>query len=158
MVKCLPDLSIFTVFLKNRNFIFKIRRSKVTDYAALKERIRSPWKRILSFKRSSHYEKGRNLRESLFDSVVSRCCALLFQRSGYAIEKACYSVLVMFDTQVILCMDISFLYGMFKLGYYQALFCYNLLEVHFRHVTFCFDSGMLLRGITVCLAPAIHVF
>ena len=36
MVKCLPELSIFTVFLKNKNIIFKIRRSKVTDYAALK--------------------------------------------------------------------------------------------------------------------------
>ena len=35
MVKYLPDLSIFTVFLKNRTFISKIRRSKVTDYAAL---------------------------------------------------------------------------------------------------------------------------
>ena len=30
------NLSIFTVFLKNKNIIFKIRRSKVTDYAALK--------------------------------------------------------------------------------------------------------------------------
>ena len=29
------NLSIFTVFLKNRNFISKIKRSKVTDYAAL---------------------------------------------------------------------------------------------------------------------------
>ena len=28
-------MSIFTVFLKNKNIIFKIRRSKVTDYAAL---------------------------------------------------------------------------------------------------------------------------
>ena len=28
-------MSIFTVFLKNNNIIFKIRRSKVTDYAAL---------------------------------------------------------------------------------------------------------------------------
>ena len=36
MVKCLPDLSIFTVFLKNKNIIIKIRRSKVTEYAALK--------------------------------------------------------------------------------------------------------------------------
>ena len=38
MVKYLPiylNLSIFTVFLKNKNIIFKIRRSKVTDYAAL---------------------------------------------------------------------------------------------------------------------------
>ena len=30
------NLSIFTVFLKNKDIIFKIRRSKVTDYAALK--------------------------------------------------------------------------------------------------------------------------
>ena len=28
-------MSIFTVFLKNRNFISKTRRSKVADYAAL---------------------------------------------------------------------------------------------------------------------------
>ena len=36
MVKCYLNLSIFTVFLKNKNTIFKIRRSKVTDYAPLK--------------------------------------------------------------------------------------------------------------------------
>ena len=35
MVKCLPELEYFTVFLKNNNIIFKIRRVKVTDYAAL---------------------------------------------------------------------------------------------------------------------------
>ena len=36
MVKCLPEFEyIFTAFLKNKNIIFKIRRSKVTDYAAL---------------------------------------------------------------------------------------------------------------------------
>ena len=35
MVKCLPEFENFTVFLKNRNFISKIRISKVTDYAAL---------------------------------------------------------------------------------------------------------------------------
>ena len=29
------NLSIFTVLLKNRNFISKIRRTKITDYAAL---------------------------------------------------------------------------------------------------------------------------
>ena len=37
-----PDhthLLFLTVFLKNRNFISKIKRSKVTDYAALKERL-----------------------------------------------------------------------------------------------------------------------
>ena len=31
------NLSIFTAFLKNKNIIFKIRRSKVTDYAALRQ-------------------------------------------------------------------------------------------------------------------------
>ena len=35
MVKCLPEFEYFTVLLKNRSFISKIRRSKVTDYAAL---------------------------------------------------------------------------------------------------------------------------
>ena len=29
------NFSIFTVFLKNRNIISKMKRSKVTDYAAL---------------------------------------------------------------------------------------------------------------------------
>ena len=36
-VNCLPDFEYFTVFLKNKNIIFKIRRSKVTDYAALSD-------------------------------------------------------------------------------------------------------------------------
>ena len=36
MVKCLPEFENFYCILeKNRNFISKIRRSKVTDYAAL---------------------------------------------------------------------------------------------------------------------------
>ena len=38
MVKCLPEYEYFTVFLKNKknnNIVFKIRRSKTTDYAAL---------------------------------------------------------------------------------------------------------------------------
>ena len=35
MVKCLHEFEYFTVFLKNRNLITKIRISKVTDYAAL---------------------------------------------------------------------------------------------------------------------------
>ena len=34
-VKCIPDFQYFTVFLKNRNIISKMKRSKVTDYAAL---------------------------------------------------------------------------------------------------------------------------
>ena len=37
----------------------------------IKERIRSLWERFLSFKRSSHFEKGHNCRESLLDPVVS---------------------------------------------------------------------------------------
>ena len=37
MVKCLPEFEYFTVFLKKRNFISKISKSKVTDYAALIE-------------------------------------------------------------------------------------------------------------------------
>ena len=36
----------------------------------LKERIGSLWKQILSFKRSSHFEKGHNCRESFLDTVV----------------------------------------------------------------------------------------
>ena len=35
MVQCLLEFEYFVVFLKNRNIISKIRRSKVTDYAAL---------------------------------------------------------------------------------------------------------------------------
>ena len=36
MVKCLPEFEYFySVFLKNRNFIPKIKRSKVTDNEAL---------------------------------------------------------------------------------------------------------------------------
>ena len=31
------NFSLFTVFLKNRNIISKIKRSKVTDYAALRK-------------------------------------------------------------------------------------------------------------------------
>ena len=36
MVKCLPEFEYFIVFLKNRNFISKIRMSKVMDYTALR--------------------------------------------------------------------------------------------------------------------------
>ena len=37
IVKCHPNLSIFTVFLKYRNCMSKIRKLKVTDYAALRQ-------------------------------------------------------------------------------------------------------------------------
>ena len=35
MVKCLSEFEYFYCVLKNKIIIFKIRRSKVTDYAAL---------------------------------------------------------------------------------------------------------------------------
>ena len=35
LVKCIPEFYFFTVFMENRNIISKIKRSKVTDYAAL---------------------------------------------------------------------------------------------------------------------------
>ena len=38
MVNLYVNLSNFTVFLKNRNFTSKIKRSKVTDYAPLRGR------------------------------------------------------------------------------------------------------------------------
>ena len=38
MVKCLPEFEYFTVFLKNRNFILKIKKSKVTDYLAFSDK------------------------------------------------------------------------------------------------------------------------
>ena len=44
----------------------------------LKERIRSLWEQILSFKRSSDFEKGSNCKESLLDTVVSLYFAYFF--------------------------------------------------------------------------------
>ena len=35
MVKCVPEFEYFYCVLENKNIIFKIRRSKVTDSAAL---------------------------------------------------------------------------------------------------------------------------
>ena len=35
MVKCLPEFEYFYCVLESKNIIFEIRRSKVTDYAAL---------------------------------------------------------------------------------------------------------------------------
>ena len=37
MVKSLHEFEYFTVFLKYRNFTSKIKRSNVTDYAALRK-------------------------------------------------------------------------------------------------------------------------
>ena len=41
----------------------------------LKERICCLWEQNLSFKRSCHFVKGRNFKESLLDTVVSLLCA-----------------------------------------------------------------------------------
>ena len=41
MVKCLPEFEYLCCVLENRNIISKIRRSKVTDYAALNISIRN---------------------------------------------------------------------------------------------------------------------
>ena len=39
LVKCIPEFYFFTLFLKNRNISSKIKRSKVTDYEALREHL-----------------------------------------------------------------------------------------------------------------------
>ena len=49
----------------------------------LKERICSLWEQIISFKRSSHFEKGCNCRELLLDTVVPLMCVTF---SGF-VEK-----------------------------------------------------------------------
>ena len=67
--------------VRNKNFNIQGRSPNVVKYfpyhkeLLLKERIRSLWEQILSFKRSSNFEKGRNGRKSLFDPVVSLSCA-----------------------------------------------------------------------------------
>ena len=66
MVKFLPDLGIFTVFLKNRNFISKISISKVTYYAALMESVRPFYVRVLSKSRKSKLTKVQSMTKILF--------------------------------------------------------------------------------------------
>ena len=60
--------------MRNRNSNIDGRSPNVVKviYHTIKN---SLCERILSFKRSSHFEKGRNLRESLLDPVVSLWCA-----------------------------------------------------------------------------------
>ena len=50
---------------------FPCHKERLLKELLLKERIRSLGEQIFSFKRNSHYEKGRNWRESLLDPVVS---------------------------------------------------------------------------------------
>ena len=55
MVKCLPEYEYFTVFLKKKqkNIVFKIRRSKTTDYAALNK--------IVYFLSADHFYLRKNV-------------------------------------------------------------------------------------------------
>ena len=50
-----------------------------------KERIRSLWEQILSFKRSSHFENGAQLKRITARSSSLPLMCVTFQRSGYAI-------------------------------------------------------------------------
>ena len=43
MVKCLPEFGYFYCVFEKSNFFFKIRRSKVTDYAALNISLINIW-------------------------------------------------------------------------------------------------------------------
>ena len=59
MVKCFPELKYFTLFLKYRSLISKIRRSKVTDYVAY-------WSRFLNripFNVVFYFNRGYSLRK-----------------------------------------------------------------------------------------------
>ena len=56
MVKSLPEFEYFYCVLENKNIISKIRRSKVTDYAALSLCIRESPK-CLSFANSEDWDK-----------------------------------------------------------------------------------------------------
>ena len=69
------NLSIFTVFLKNKNIIFKIRRSKVTDYAALNIGFRVQQKRLYISRGCTSYNALR-----LSDQVRQNKNSLLSNR------------------------------------------------------------------------------
>ena len=68
MVKCLPEFEYFSVFLKNKNIIFKIRRSKVTEYAALI----IGGTQIITNKRKTHLFYKIIHFAMLFSAIVSR--------------------------------------------------------------------------------------
>ena len=61
-------MSIFTEFLKNKNIIFKIRRSKVTDYAALKGTVYALRDKLLEYitAREHSEKKGNNSTDTMF--------------------------------------------------------------------------------------------
>ena len=55
-IKCIPKFSIFTLFLKNRNIISKMKRSKVTDYASLTNSVHHDFHSYLFSKTMTHME------------------------------------------------------------------------------------------------------
>ena len=67
MVKCLPEFEYFTVFLNNKNIIFKIKRSKVTDYALMLQ-----VRHILCEKPERAFSAIRQLRRGLRFNEVAK--------------------------------------------------------------------------------------
>ena len=66
------------MFLKNKNIIFKIRRSKVTDYAALTKRLVKP--RVLkSFRMNSFSIRAIDKWNNLTDDIVNSSTVLSFK-------------------------------------------------------------------------------
>ena len=70
-------MSIFTVFLKNKNIIFKIKRSKVTDYAAL----------TMVLRKQNFDPNGHHLMCGVFAMLFdkSRCLIELFTQNTSAL-------------------------------------------------------------------------
>ena len=81
------NLSIFTAFLKNKNIIFKIRRSKVTEYAALSYHlsIRSLFCLFLSHARTQEFSSG-GVQLNLTKKALRTFFLFLFLSSAYFTE------------------------------------------------------------------------
>ena len=96
MVKCLPEFEYFTVFLKNKNIIFKIRRSKVTDYAALTVNIgvmRFLWLHVLlnflvTVKTAPHLFLLKLPNSSEFSKIHLLCCGDLLLDFSLTVKAA----------------------------------------------------------------------
>ena len=58
------------MFLKNKNIIFNIRRSKVTDYAALKKYVLQKIKNTVSV--SFETDQAKQSESILFAKIISR--------------------------------------------------------------------------------------
>ena len=87
MVKCLHEfIFIFTVFLKNKKNISKIRRSKVTDYAALTLSLQAAIFVVDSL--CKRYQDRHNVCPADLSSaivsvtIIVRCSILIFRVSN----------------------------------------------------------------------------